>query len=436
MKKKKNYTENQNTPLPSHIQNQLRRRQEKLEKEAKKNEKSRNALFRRRVRDASDKKAPKTLRTKAYYRFSENYPSVVTPDGFRENTTEKHKLSHKKRLFVFISCVLIFVLSFTLIKTCILLSEKEIEPQPDTPVITDSTAIAALHITPEELASKTADELLKTLNAAQCNTAVFEFKSEYGYVYFDIKSFLGGSADKKIVNAWDTVKALTDNGIVCAAYISCFKDTVAASALIGMQAATSSGNIFLDSSNSGWLDPFSDEAHKYLLDIIKKASEGGFSYIILDNICFPTEYTVSAPVYNWGDITADSKNKRLVSFINSAVKEVGTEKIIPLCDISGFSPLSQLPNEKYGNILLSSDSLSFCVDLRQDKQYTAQLENSEHFNYIEEMPLAFILDAGAIAVKQLKEEKEASVAFALIDKDLQDAAKFTQHAGIENIIYW
>ena len=171
-----------------------------------------------------------------------------------------------------------------------------------------------------------------------------------------------------------------------------------------------------------------------LLNIIKKAHEGGFSYIILDNICYPTDFSVSSPVYSSG--TAAEKNTALISFINKATLAAGNEKIITLCDISGFAPLSQIPNEKYGATLLDASCIAYSIDLRQEKQYTEQLKNADAFKYIEEMPLAFILDAGSLAKKQLQTKKEASVVFAFIDKDLADAPLFINHAGIENIIYW
>ena len=75
MKKKNKKNKNSPEIASDKLQGKLKRHQEKLAKEEQKREKSRNALFRRRVREASEKKAPKTLRTKAYYRFSKEYPS-------------------------------------------------------------------------------------------------------------------------------------------------------------------------------------------------------------------------------------------------------------------------------------------------------------------------------------------------------------------------
>ncbi len=434
MKKNKKNTEKINNTDKLYPLNQSKRRQERLEKEKKNKEKSRNALFRKRVREASEKKAPKTLRTKAYYRFSSDYPSTVSPDGFRENHYEKNVLSNKKRILTALVCILLFLFSFTAIQTAAHLSKKPLK-EDTAATVTENDSLTACHISPEDLASKTSDEIISEIKSSNCNTAIIEFKSEYGYVYFDIGSFTGASADKRINSAWDKLKAINEAGIKSIAYISCFKDTIAASSSSGMEVSTSAGYTFKDNEGACWLDPFSDKANEYVLNIIKKAAEGGFTYILLDNICYPTDYSVASPLFNSSDTEAD-KNKALISFIDSAVKTAGKEKIITLCDISGFASLSQIPNEKYAGALLSSSCIAFSVDLRQNKQYNEQLINSDLIKYIEEMPLAFILDAGALAKNSLQNQKEASVVLAVIDKELENAEDFVIHAGIENIIFW
>lgn len=436
MKRKKNDPQNFDNIPSTRFENQLKRRREKLEKEEKKRENSRNALFRQRVRDASERKAPKTLRTKAYYRFSSEYPSVVNPDGFRENSKRVSRMSAKKYIITAICCILTFIISFTVVKACILISEKAPPEAENIPADTENVAVSALHFSPEEFSAQTADELIINLKSNGCNTAITEFKDEYGYVYFDIKSAVGASADKKIAGAREKLDELKSKGITCAAYISCFKDTAAAESLSGMELLTSSGSLFRDNSSSCWLDPFSNAAEEYILDIIKKAVDSGFNYILLDNTSFPYEFSVSAPVYKTDSPSAKAKNDRLISFINKATSVAGSDRLIVISDISGFTTLSELPNEKYGGMILNSSCIAYALDLREDKQYKEQLTNTKEFNFIEEMPLAFILDAGAIAAKQLKNEKEASVSVAVIDRDLEDAKEFTVHSGIENIIIW
>ena len=180
MKKKKMITENPNISRSDKKNGRLIRYRERLEKEKLNSEKERNALFRKRVRTASEKKAPGTLRTRAYYRFSSEFPSVVSPDGFRENIPEREKMTGRARAVVSIVCVCVFIFTLIALETGVRLSLRE--PGRD----------------------------------------------------------ISGSAAAKE----EKIKALNDAGIKCLAYISCFKDTVAASSLSGMEVLTSLGGLF------------------------------------------------------------------------------------------------------------------------------------------------------------------------------------------------
>lgn len=435
MKKKNKKTNKKHDAASAHLQNQIKRRQEKLKKQEEKREKSLNALFRRRVREASEKKAPKTLRTKAYYRFSRDFPAAVTPDGFRENNPEKEKLSFGKKLAVFLCCAAVFILSFTAVKTAVQLSTKPVPEEAAPSVSTVGESFLALHITAEELASLSSTEIKAKIIGSGCNKAVFEFKSEYGYVYFDVNSFIGGSADKKIADAWDKINELKAEGISCAAYISCFKDTVAASSLKGMEIKDNDGNAFLDNNGFSWLNPFSDKSMNYIHETIRKALDGGFDKVILDNICFPSEYSSVTPVI--GDNADDtSKNMMLRRFIDYTIEEFGNNSVIIMSTVSGFSQTGDAPGEKYGGTLMKTYSISHAVDLRINHQDTEIINDSQLFGYINEMPDVFILDAGDEAVKKLRENKEATNIYAVVDLTHENAQELLSSVNIQNIIFW
>lgn len=432
MKKKKMITENPNISRSDKKNGRLMRYRERLEKERLEREKKRNDLFRNRVRAASEKKAPETLRTKAFYRFSSEYPSVVSPDGFRENAPVKEKMTPKARAVVVLLCAFIFVFTLIALKTGVQLSLREPETDVPAPVIGEVQKMKASFISAETLRGSTAEKIAGMLKEKGSDTAVIEFKSEYGYVYFDTGSFTGASADKKIENADEKIRELSSLGIRCIAYISCFCDSVASSSLAGMEVLTSAGSIFTDMAGDMWLDPYSDTAHDYLINIMKSAVDSGFSAVLLDNVCFPSEFYLSSPVYlSFTD--GDTKNAVLREFINKAVEAVGADKLILNCDISAFTGISPIPDDRYGGTLLDTDCISFCLDMRRDSQYAIQLENSDILRYVEEMPLAFILDAGALAVKALG-EKEAYILYAFVESDVKAAAEYAEYSGINNII--
>lgn len=436
MKNKKNTQKKITERSQSHVQNQLKRKQERLKKEAEKKEKKRNAIFRRRIREASEKKAPKTLRTKAYYRFSKDYPNDVTPDGFRKNDPQKETLSTRSKFTIFAMCLTAFIIGFIGVFTGVEFSKRPVPDDGSVPEAQLSEDTRALHITPDEFVGFTAEQLLENLTVNGYNSALIEVKGESGYVYFDSEAAVGGALSPAY-DAYGKIKYLQDNGISCIAYISCFRDTAAATSSSGMEVRSSStDSTFFDSDGYAWLDPFSEDAKKYNLDIIKEADEGGFSRIIIDNVCFPTKYTTEEPVYKADASSADSKNAVLINFINEAVSVAGKEKLTVMCDTYGFYENKETPNERYGRNLLKSECLSYAADLRLTRQETAVTGNTELFSYVEEMPMVFILDAGNIAVSHLTSSKEASNILAVVERDPADTYTYAVHSGIKNTIIW
>lgn len=431
--KNKNKSKNTDSVLQDNVEKiRLRRRQEKLKNDELRAEIIRTAIFKRKVREAPIKKAPKTLRTKGYYRFTKTYPSEVSPDGFRENTPESKKMSLRQKVLLTILCIAVFCVSFTVINIGIALSEKSTTEKNDPPVINEEDALIGLRISPDNLKNLSTSEIKDLLNEKDCNMAVIEFKSEYGYVYFDMASYIDSSASKTISSAVDKVTALQAEGVLCAAYISCFKDTVAASSLSGLEIKDSSGKIFIDNEKNGWIDPYSKQTQDYILNTISEAEKYSFDYILLDNLCFPTQYTTQIPQYG----TDTDKNGIITDFIDTAVKSSVKNNIIIMADISGFAEISSVPDEKYASLLLSSSSNAFCLDIRKEHQNTAQLNSSERFKLLSELPLAFILEAGSLAKDTLTQSKEASLLFAVVDNDLKDGINYVRHSGIKNVIIW
>ncbi len=193
----------------------LRRRQEKLRNDKLRAEVIRTAIFKRKVREASLQKAPKTLRTKGYYRFTKNYPSEVTPDGFRENTPESKKLSGKQRLVLLVICIAIFCLIFTAVNIGIAISEKNTVTKTEPPVINEEAALKGLHITPENLRALSSEEIRQMIISEDCNMAVLEFKDEDGYIYFNTEQSADNPAlrmaylqfgDEKYLKGYEEIK--------------------------------------------------------------------------------------------------------------------------------------------------------------------------------------------------------------------------------------
>ena len=170
------------------------------------------------------------------------------------------------------------------------------------------------------------------------------------------------------------------------------------------------------------------------LVIAKKAVECGFGKVLLDNVCFPSDFLLAAPVYLSYE-EGMTKNGALTQFISDVCAEVGKNNVIVCGDVTAFAEISALPDEKYGGELTGTECMSFCLDFRSGSQYSAQLENSEKLRYVEQMPLAFILDAATLAINELGNKTDAYFFCVMIDAEEENAEKYVNFAGTENIIY-
>lgn len=406
-----------------HAENRLRRHNEQLAKLYEKKEQSRREFFRRRVIEAPKKKAPETLRTRAYYRFSKEYPPVVSEAGFRENKPPKTKMSHLKRFLLFLACVLVFAAAFTGTSVFRELSLKE----PETAAAPQENAaepMRARRITAEELREGNIAELMKQAN---CSTALFEYKPVSGFA---------AGAEQQFSTAVSEIKAA---GFEAAAYISCFKDTAAAQGDVSMAVtkADKPGEVLFDTASAAWLNPFSEKAVNYLLGVIDSALSAGFTRIVLDNVRFPSDYGMETPYYEGSAAGDSARQNALCGFINSAVSRAGADKITLLCGVYAIAGEKTDPMSCYGGGLLPSSCLSFAVDARPGSQPLSEADPLNICGRIETLPGVFMLDACAVSQKAL-DGREGTALSACFEKETGDAEiqKILGAVGIESYILW
>ena len=120
----------QKTPSPKgHPSESLRQRRERaLNRQQRRREQQkkgasgeRDAVFARRLKKAPSRKAPVTLRTRGYYRFTRDFPGSVDEDGLRENRQSKKRTAVRGVLWA-LALLAVFCVSFTLSKTAWLVS--------------------------------------------------------------------------------------------------------------------------------------------------------------------------------------------------------------------------------------------------------------------------------------------------------------------------
>ena len=412
------------------------REQKKSEIEQEKAE-----IFEKKRLSASDKKAPLTVKTKSFYRFSKDFPNNVDDKGFRENDIISKK---RKRIIVCVTvaaCILTFCFAFTLSRVGIEISMREPSTNADEIESIEKTAsFSAYHFTFDELYEGDTEKMTATLKEVGCNTAVFEYKTEHGYVIFPSKTVIGASANKRLSSAVKTVQTLSESGIKTAAYISCFKDTVTAVADLtyAVRQTSFEGGTWRDNSDNGWLNPFSKNTTDYILTLVKEASEAGFDYIFLDNVCFSTDAGNAKAYYTDENTSKYDRNTALQVFITECRKKAKKSEVIVICDISAYNSKA-VSDGKYAGNLLSLGAENLAIDLRLSKQpKTVKIGNNE-FSLVKELPYVFVLEASEYVARELTDSgSTASDAFVVLENsesigEQTDAVKFS---GFTNIIIW
>lgn len=416
-----------------------RREAHRLKRES--DERERREIFERKTAAASERRAPFTLRTRAYYRFSKTYPATVDANGFRDNSPGKKAVT-KRRILTAVVCVLVFCAAFVVTRACMLVSQRPVE-LPSLPQTEESApAFRALHFTYEELRDGDVAAMTARLEENDCTAAVFEFKDDDGYVLFNTGSFTGMSADRRIPGAYDTVRSIKAAGYEVCAYVSCFRDTAAAVADLtrSVRKNTYEGAAWTDNAGKSWLDPFSPPARDYVLDIISKATEGGFDRILLANVCFSSDSGSSQQCCAWENESTMTRNQALVSFTGSAVKSSGKAKLTLMGGTGAFDASAGKDAPGYFGNMLSCPVSSVCVDARISCQPKNLSFGGETFSDASLMPYVFVLAASDYASAAVKESNESGAAETLVcvenNESLSEELAAVGFSGADGYIIW
>ncbi|MCH5198882.1 MAG: hypothetical protein J1E34_08255 [Oscillospiraceae bacterium] len=422
-KNKKQVSEKQNESQA------LRRRRLALSKiqESRKKQKTgaeqqKKAVFAKRLRAYPLKRAPETLRTKGYYRFTRDYPITVDENGLRENSPAKKRTAKKKAIWI-ISVLAVFLASFILAKTCVYLSSVEPETASGHEAEKKDEISSFLRISPGDIKSVGFEAVMAELQKYGCTGALIEIKDVSG------KTYLGSETS-------ETVNLLKDSGIKTAAYISCFKDSVSPDEDIAFRVRknSSAGEIWKDNSGSGWLNPFSQQSKSYILNTVSAASKLGFDIIVLDNVCFPSDSGTSPPYYSGESDYNGTRNQLLMSFISDAVANAGSAQTAVLCSFSAFDPAAASDRAPYYGNLLETAAGILCADARISQQQKNVAIGSQKFADPSQIPYAFILSAGEYAA----ENSGLKTSFLCFDKtgNFENEHNAAVFSGVSGYIIW
>ena len=197
------------------------------------------------------------------------------------------------------------------------------------------------------------------------NAVVIDFKDASGYLSYP--SSIAAVKDKAPsskaqANAAASVKKIQQSGIKVVARIYCFKDTQMPRIDRTMAVHYNKTQmIWLDNEASKggkpWLNPYSQTAQNYLLEVVKEVKNLGVDAILLDGVQFPDLNSNVATFDGEGSV---SRNAVLVNFVNSCVSACSGTPVI--CAMKGEAAAGG-SSDIYNGSLWSANASAFAVDL-------------------------------------------------------------------------
>lgn len=158
-------------------------------------------------------------------------------------------------------------------------------------------SIRAIHLTASAAASKKYREKLnKMFETTVINAVIIDMKDEGGEVYVPNVKIAErvGSYRPYIRDLKEWIAELKGRGIYTAARLVVFKDNIMPRKEPRLGVHNQYGGLWFDRKKLTWLDPYNEEAWKYLHLISLEAAKVGFDEIQYDYIRFPTDGALSA----------------------------------------------------------------------------------------------------------------------------------------------
>ncbi|MBQ9767782.1 MAG: putative glycoside hydrolase [Lachnospiraceae bacterium] len=164
----------------------------------------------------------------------------------------------------------------------------------------------------------TLDELIELIDNTELNAMVIDIKDDVGSILFDAQHPLVneiGSETLYIKDLPEFVAKLKEHNIYCIARIVCFKDQVATKNKPEIAVRNHDGSIYVDKEGERWLNPYSEEAWAYIVEVAKEAAEAGF-----DEINFDYLRTSASGSFTQADFSGLNEGKTKIDAITGFVK--------------------------------------------------------------------------------------------------------------------
>lgn len=398
---------------------------------------------------------------KSYYGFVRDYPGNEPIDsGYKSDVEKKHRRNSAIRwTFAAIGFVFVFVIGYFAAELMLDISHLPVvveetqapsepaveETQPTEPVPV-STGCRAIYLPPSALADTEAlNAQLESAVASGINAVVLDIKDADGMIHYaaavpDVLTASAATADENLLPAIDAVK---QHGMEVIGLFNCFNDPLAAGALsdaavhyMGTQ------QLWLDNSpergGQAWLNPYSDRARNYNIDIIREAfTTLQLDRVMLTGVQFPDGFSLDKATFDGEESSSDGRNATLKSFVNAVLDAVGGADRMILC-VTGDSALNG-DADRYDGSLLDS-SASFCApDLRQAQLPTTMTVGDQEMTPSADMNALVSAACRQIVSRATLGGRSVGVMPVLDAQDAQSAASYiqaAQEADVDGYILW
>lgn len=214
-------------------------------------------------------------------------------------------------------------------------------------------------------------------NAASAgfNTVLVDAKDAGGTVLYSSNNAIGkmtGVAAETTYDAEKAAESIKSAGLIPAARLHAFKD--AAAAIADREMAVTyydSAMYWFDNSpelgGKPWLNPYSDEARRYIVSLAQELCDSGFEMIMLDSVQFPTGFSLEKAGYGEksDSVTRTQILAQFVDEVRSAVESKGAELII-CCSVDWLSADEKMNEMVYGGSPAEYFTESVMVNMPQD----------------------------------------------------------------------
>ncbi|MFV0498222.1 MAG: putative glycoside hydrolase [Candidatus Fimivivens sp.] len=180
--------------------------------------------------------------------------------------------------------------------------------------------------------------MLNSAANAKLNTVVIDAKDATGTVLFSSENALAqkaGALADATYSAQHIAKVISDKGLIPAARIHAFRDSIAPLHERDMAVHYYDTDIYwYDNSPSmggnPWLNPYSPAAQQYVISLAGELCGQGFKIILLDSVQFPSGVGLEKAGYGEAAeaTTKDAALTQFIEAISAAVKAKGGEVIL------------------------------------------------------------------------------------------------------------